>query len=253
MLSNELILRLETGIVERALNAVMRHGADTDLADAVRRFRDDERRHADSWTRLNRLSEPEWYREDGTRLLRVPPLADRLAQVAASHPRICPLVFWMQLAQEEHSIEISRRCLRMPAHALEPRYAAVYGEHLRDEVRHVQIDCHLIERFHATQSRTARRVTAGVFRYVLSHLFLRPVRSSVRIVDMLASEYRQLEPMVPQMVRELRDLANNDDYQRMMYSRQTTPITFAQFDAHPEFHSMSRVLRAYAPASGRAR
>ena len=154
----------------------------------------------------------------------------------------------MQLTQEEHSIEISRRCLRMPAGALEPRYAAVYGEHLRDEVRHVQVDCHLIERFYAAQSLTARRMTAMVFRWVLANLFLRPARSSVRVIEVLASEYHELRPLVPRMVRELRALVADEAYNQMMYSRQTTPLTFELFDAFPEFHSMSRVLRAYTPA-----
>jgi hypothetical protein len=248
MLSNELTLRLETTFVDSALNAVTRHPAiDSELTFAVQRFRDDETQHAESWRRLNRLSEPDWYRTDGPRLVRVSPIIDRMARALARVPDLCPLVFWIQLAQEEHSIEISRRCLRMPPDVLEPRYAAVYGEHLRDEVRHVQIDCHLIERFYGAQSLTARRVTARIFRWILANLFLRPARSAVRIVEVLASEHRELRPQLPQMVRELRALTTNDGYQQMMYSRQTTPLTFELFDAFPEFHSMSRVLSAYSP------
>jgi hypothetical protein len=137
----------------------------------------------------------------------------------------------------------------MPVGALEPRYAAVYGEHLRDEVRHVQVDCHLIERFHSAQSLAARRMTAAAFRWITSNLFLRPARSSVRVLEVLTSEYRELRPLLPRMVRELRALVTDDAYNQMMYSRQTTPLTFAMFDAFPEFHSMSRVLRAYTPVS----
>jgi P-aminobenzoate N-oxygenase AurF len=248
MFSNEMTLRLETSFVDTALNAISRHGViDAELAAAVRRFRDDERRHADGWRRLNQLSEPDWYRTDGPRLVRVSPVLDRLSKVLARHPAFCPLIFWIQLAQEEHSIEISRRCLRMPVDVLEPRYAAVYGEHMRDEVRHVQIDCHLIEQFYASQSLAARRITAGVFRWILSNLFLRPARSAVRIVEVLASEHQELQPLLPQMIRELRALVANDGYQQMMYSRLTTPLTFELFDAFPEFHSMSTVLRAYTP------
>jgi hypothetical protein len=32
-----------------------------------------------------------------------------------------------------------------------------------------------------------------------------------------------------------------------MYSRRTTPLTFALFDEFPEFHQMRCVLRAYKP------
>jgi hypothetical protein len=249
MLSNELILRLETQFVDRALAAVTRHGEiHADLTERVRRFRDDELRHADSWKRLNRLSEPDWYTDDRPRLVTVPPLVKMVAALVVRYPAACPVIFWLQLAQEEHSIEISRRCLRLPAGLLEPRYAAVYGAHLRDEVRHVQVDCRLIERFHAVQSPVARRLTAAAFKWLIEHCFLKPVRSTVRVLDVLASEYPELRPMLPRMIGELRKLAGNTGYQHMMYSRETTPLTFELFDAFPEFHSMRRVLLAYTPA-----
>jgi hypothetical protein len=249
MLSNELILRLETQFVDRALAAVTRsreiHG---DLTERVRQFRDDELRHADSWKRLNRLSEPDWYTDDRPRLVTVPPFVERVAALVVRYPAACPVIFWLQLAQEEHSIEISRRCLRVPAGRLEPRYAAVYGAHLRDEVRHVQVDCRLIERFHAVQSPLARRLTAAAFKWLIEHCFLKPVRSTVRVLDVLTSQYPELRPMLPRMIGELRMLARNTGYQHMMYSRETTPLTFELFDAFPEFHSMRRVLLAYTPA-----
>lgn len=256
MLANELILRLETSFMDTALAAVTRHDhACAELADAVRRFHDDEVRHAEGWRQLNRLSEPRWYPTDRPRLLRVPRIADRLAKAVAPYPIAWPVILWIQLSQEERSIEISRRCLRMAPGTIEPRYAAVYGEHLRDEARHVQLDCHLIERVYAAQSLTARRLTARVFRWVLANLFLRPARSSVRVVEVLASEYRELRPRLPQMARELRALVGNDAYQEMMYSRRTTPLTFDLFDTFPEFHAMRTVLRAYIPAgcAGRPR
>jgi hypothetical protein len=251
MLSNELILRLETGFLDTALDAVVRRNGGVgseDLIEALRRFRDDEQRHAEGWRRLNLLSEPEWYRTGQRRLVYVPAALDVVAHALARHPFACPVVFWIQLVQEERSIEISRRCLRMSRDVIEPRYAAVYGEHLRDEVRHVQLDCHLIERFHASQSLAMRRVTAALFRWVMANMFLRPSRSAVRVVQALVAEHPELHPLRPTMVRELRALTSNAEYQQMMYSRRTTPITFALFDRFSEFHSMRQVLRAYTPA-----
>ena len=254
MLSNELIARLEADVVDHCLGAVQRMaGLDPALAEAVARFRDDERRHADSWHRLNRLSEPTWYRAGGRGpLVGVPPLAGRLAPLVARWSWSVPAILWIQLLQEERSIDISRRCLRLPAGTLEPRYAAVYREHLRDEVRHVQLDCHLIRHVHATQSPAGRRATAAVVRRAVGQFFLRPARSAVRLVTVLAGEFPELRPLVPAMTRELRGLADDQRYQEMMYSRATTPIAFAMFDACPEFHAMREVLRAYTPdAQGR--
>ena len=56
---------METEFLVAALSAVESRQGDRrqppDLHAAVLRFRDDERRHADIWHNLNRLSEPAWY------------------------------------------------------------------------------------------------------------------------------------------------------------------------------------------------
>ena len=61
------------------------------------------------------------------------------------------------------------------------------------------------------------------------------------------SEYPELAPLLPRMLQELKDLRNSMEYHEMMYSRRSTPMTFALFDEFPEFHQMGSVLRAYAP------
>jgi len=249
MLSNELIARLEADVVDRCLTAVERTGdLPPELADAVAGFRADERRHAEAWHRLNALSEPAWYgRAARSTLLGVPPLAGQLAPILARQPWAIAAILWIQLLQEERSIDISRRLLRMPAEAIEPRYAAVYREHLRDEVRHVQLDARLIAHVHARQTPAARRWTAACLRWVVGRFFLRPARSADRLLAILAGEFPELGPMVPTMRRELRAVADDDRYHAMMYSRSSTPTSFGLFDAHPEFHAMRRVLRAYTP------
>lgn len=252
MVASELILLLETECLTATLDAV-HAAADDDLRAAVGQFAADERRHADIWRRLSRLSEPRWYADADHVLCRPTPGLRGLARVLAARPLWWPVVFWVQLAQEERSIDISRRSLRLPADRLEPRYAAAYREHLRDEVRHVQIDCHLIERFYATRSMAVRRFSAAIFRRLIGGVFLRPMRSTVRVAGVLAAEYPELAPLLPRIRRELAALAEDDAYHRMMYSREGTPITFAWFDRFEEFRSLGRVLRAYDPPSRRSR
>ena len=247
MLSNELILLLETTVLARTLAAVQPH-ADPPLRELIAGFAAEERRHAETWRRLNRLSEPGWYAGTDRVLCRVPAGLPALAAQLARHPAAWPVLLWLQLSQEERSIEISRRCIRVPAERMEPRYAAAYREHLRDEVRHVQIDCHLLERFHATSAAAVRRATAALLRPILGAMFLRPSRSAAGVVRRLAGEFPELRPLLPRMIAELRALPETSGaYQRMMYSRATTPITFAWFDRCPEMHGMRRVLRGYEP------
>lgn len=250
MMANEIIAFMETEFLGAALTAVASQGDQgqpADLHTAVLRFRDDERRHAGIWQNLNRLSEPAWYASATRRLINIPRGALMAARLIASHPVAFPVVFWIQLVQEERSLEISRRCMRVPPEVMEPRYATAYGAHLPDEARHVQIDRHLIDHFYRPRSLAVRQASALLFRMIVGTLLVTPVYSTGRVVRVLAVEYPELAPLVRRMLHELKELRSSDEYHEMMYSRRSTPVTFALFDEFPEFHQMRAVLRAYEP------
>ena len=221
MMANEIIAFMETEFLVAALSAVEARQGDPrqppGLQAAVRRFRDDERRHAHIWHNLNRLSEPEWYASTNWRLLGIPRAALTAARLVARRPVAFPVVFWLQLVQEERSLEISRRCMRVPPQAMEPRYAAAYTAHLPDEARHVQIDRHLIDRYYRPRSIAVRRATALLFRAIVGTLLMTPVRSTARVVRILAAEYPELAPLVPRMLDELGSLQDSVAYHEMMY------------------------------------
>jgi hypothetical protein len=151
------------------------------------------------------------------------------------------------LALEERSLEISRRCLRMPADKIEPRYLAVYRTHAKHEVRHVQLDWHLIERFYAPLSPQSRRLNSRLLRVAVAHFFLPPTRSAVRVVRRLIAEFPELRPVRKLMQSQLANVGDDPAYQSMMYSRESTPITFSLFDRFEEMHAMRTVLRSYEP------
>ena len=131
---------------------------------------------------------------------------------------------------------------------IEPRYRDMYEHHLRDEVRHVQMDRILIDRFYARQSAGGRRFNARLFATMISRFFLRPTRSAMTVVDRLVVERPDLAPLRQKIVDQLEAVAQNPDYHAMMYSRASTPITFELFDRFDEMRRMTRVLRSYQPA-----
>jgi hypothetical protein len=64
------------------------------------------------------------------------------------------------------------------------------------------------------------------------------------------TQHPDLAPLLPEMVRQLKQLSDCPDYHEMMYSRKTTPITFALFDRFEEMHAIRHVLHSYRPNSG---
>ena len=255
MFANELIAFLEREFLDAVLQAVRsaNHAGDgwAALCDAVARFRADEQQHLVLWRRLNLLSDPERYTRRDRQFLHVPGVLTQLARFAARHPGVVPAVLWIQLAQEERSLEMSRRSARLPAHAIEPRYAAVYRAHARDEVRHVRIDCRLIERFYAGRSKPVCWTTALILDRLLAGAFMIPGASTRRVIARLVEDCPELRPLWPVFRRQLRAVRCNPDYLRMMYSRETTPVLFAMFDRFPEFARLRSALPAYDPILSR--
>jgi hypothetical protein len=225
--------------------ALARQDPDDDLAACLDGFVAEERRHVAYWRRLNRLAEPSWYARRDECVIRLPAAARRALGFLTSRPRTFPAVFWVMLALEERSLDISRRCLRMEPDAAEPSFREAYRHHLRDEARHVQLDRHLIERYYAPLPRRRREWNARLLALLIGRFFLPPTRSAARVVGLLAREFPEIEPRRREITQQLRSVGRDPAYHEMMYSRSTTPRTFALFDRFPEMRRMERVLHSY--------
>jgi hypothetical protein len=241
---NEVITYFETALAPFALSALSQATPDPALRECLAGFLADEARHAAMFGRLNRLSAPGWYDDSPFRLLAVPPGVRWATALATRRAASFPALIWIFLAAEEHSVEVSRRSAANAAQ-LEPHWAAAYRAHALDEVRHVQIDLHLVDHFHGPRGVWARRANAEVVRFVLGHLLLAPKRSAERVLGQLVREFPEARGTAGALKVELRALDASAAYQAMMYSRESTPFTFAAFDRHPEFHGASSILRAY--------
>lgn len=129
---------------------------------------------------------------------------------------------------------IGRRYAQLDRNLLEPAFVAAYQAHLEDEVRHVQLDWHLLERFYASRPRWLRRLNARLLEAFVVGLFLRPRRANVRLIDLLIERFPELAARRGELVRATRSLAGNAGYRRMMYSPEATPIAGALFESLPE-------------------
>jgi hypothetical protein len=132
----------------------------------------------------------------------------------------------------------------MEPELIEPQFLATYRAHAEDEVRHVQLDWHLLERVYLSQPAWLRRLYARLLEALMVGVFLKPKRANVRLIDLLVAEFPELRPMRPRLVQAVRGLVDSPGYRQMMYSAEATPISRALFDLLPEFASLRRRLFA---------
>jgi hypothetical protein len=253
---NELIAFFEGSFASSVLGALAESGQQghaEEWSQCLHRFLDDEAKHIRWWRELNRLSDPARYRDADSQIIKFSPALLRLLHAITSRPSQFPVVFWIMLALEERSLDISKRVIKADRKLIEPRYRLIYKQHLKDESRHVQMDWHLIGRFYGDRSKRTQNLNARLLSFMMGEFFLKPNRSAVRVVTQLAAEHVELARRLPDMIRQLKLLRRNPEYHAMMYSRSTTPILFSLFDRFPAMHRMRNVLMAYEPRNCESR
>lgn len=137
---------------------------------------------------------------------------------------------------------IAKRYAAMDPALIEPQFVAVNRAHAEDEVRHVQLDWHLLEQFYESRSSWVRRLNANLLEAVLVGLLLKPKRTNLRLVDLLVEEFPELRTLRPRLRQAVRGLVDNPEYRQMMYSPDATPISRALFELLPEFASLQHRL-----------
>lgn len=247
LMQNEIICLFEQEFAARALPALLcpRNRLPGDLQEALAQFLADEREHTKMFRSLNRLAASEWYGASDYHILQLPAAFLALLRQITSRPRMFPMVFWVMLMMEERSLMISRRYARMDPEVLEPQFAATYQAHLEDEVRHVQLDWHLLERFFERRPKWQRRLNARLLEAFVVGLFLKPRRANVRLVDLLIEKFPALMPRRRMLVAAVHGLGDSPGYRRMMYSPDATPISDMLFSSLPELRRVRMRLFAH--------
>ena len=235
---------LATNVLPALYNRPDRIGAD--LADDLRRFEAEERRHSQWFREMNHRVDPSRFRLDEGSYVFIPADAKMRAVSTwfARRPFAFPFWILLMLLQEERSISIARECLKQP-HQMEPAFLNLHRKHLADEVDHVQWDLKLIERVWLPMPLWKRLLQARLFGAMMSEFFTAPKRAGKAVLQALLDEFPELESLGPELHRELGDLRNSRDYHASLYSRSMTPRGFALFDELPEFRDMGRFLLAY--------
>jgi len=241
---NELICFFEQEVGGPALLALLRDSnrMPPELVSSLRQFLVDEQQHSQAFRRLNQLAERQWYQAADYHILRLPrPLMALIRQIT-SRPTLLPMVLWFMLLMEERSLMIAKRYAAMAPELIEPQFLATYRAHAEDEVRHVQLDWHLLEQFYLRQPAWQRRLNARLLEALMVGLLLKPRRTNVRLVDLLIAEFPELRPMRPRLIQAVYNLGDDPGYRQMMYSAEATPISRALFDLLPEFAGLRRRL-----------
>jgi hypothetical protein len=234
---NELIAWFESGFSSTLRALMQADGLPEQLKSLLPDFLEDEQRHQKTWWSLNRCADPHRYPRDSAAISKIAPLGQTLMRWLASRPLNYPVAIWLMLILEEHGNEIARRCAAKRPDEIEPHFAAAYLAHVRDEVRHVQIDWHLLEWVWPSLPPWRRHMNVALFRRVIRNLLFKTDHAAIAVVRELVRERSRLRPLLPRLRAELSEVGKNPEFRSMMFSIRSSPIAFYLLDRFPELHS----------------
>jgi hypothetical protein len=235
---NELIAWFENGFSATLQSLMQSEVLPESLKSLLSDFLEDERRHQEIWWTLNRCADPQRYSRDMAAISKIAPLGQNLMRWLARHPLKYPVTIWIMLILEEHGNEIARRCAAKRPDQIEPHFAAAYMAHVRDEVRHVQIDWHLLEWAWPRLRGWRRYVNVSIFRWVVNHMLFNTEHAAISVVEELVRERPRLHSLLPRLRAELRGVGQNREFRSMMLSVRTSPIVFHLLDRFPELQGV---------------
>lgn len=253
---NEQFVFLEEYFLVRVLRRLLRGDArvalPADLRACLEGFVAEEVKHTEMFRRLAQLMHPR-YAERDFFFLRLGRAERVLLSAMERRPDLLAFWCWLALAFEEKTVDYFRHFARheqqRPDLPLDPLCYEVHRLHMLDEVRHVQLDHHLIHHVYAACGPLLRGLNVRLITRTLA-AYTRPKRTNLRIVEALAARHPRLDAR--RLSREVRALAQCATWQEVSYSRSNVPQTFALFDAYPELHGLARVLLCYEPPRGAA-
>jgi P-aminobenzoate N-oxygenase AurF len=250
---NEYIMMLEADLVERLLSPLRRHpnvAGNRTLVRCLSTMIEEENHHYRCFVALNRACFPDLYRTRERYFSDLPWQSRALLATAGLLAGRFAFALWYLMAMEESSTALARDLSRNPVTEtlgpLEPTFAAVHAEHLKDEVRHLQIDGTLIDLCLGSSSRGRRVLNATLFKTMLAAV-TRPTRtgSGVKVIRELVRQMPELSWRESEMIAAVLALKDDRGYQTSLFNRKAMPLTFGVFDRTQEFHDLTNAMMGY--------
>jgi len=250
---NEYIMMLEADLVERLLLPLRRRrevAREPALLRCIDTMIEEEKHHFQCFAALNRACFPALYADRDRYFSKLPLLPRALFSAVGWLTGRLAFALWYLMAMEESSTALARDLARNPTTEtlgeIEPAFAALHREHMKDELRHLQVDGILAELCLTTAGRATRALNATLFKTMLG-VVTRPTRrgSGVKVIRELIRQMPELSSRQGEMIRAVLALRHDEAFQRSLFNRTAMPLTFGVFDASPELATLTKRMVGY--------
>lgn len=241
----ELFIVFEQSVI-RALPAVLaRRDLPAVLRETLECFVVEESKHIEMFWRLLETSEPHLYAKRSMHFASVSQAECLFMRRATRHPDLFLAWIWLTIFLEERTLFVSRQYMkaeRAKPGVIDSLHANVHAFHFMDEVRHCQIDQHLISTLYEPQPRWRKWLCAIMHRRALRG-FVNPGRTARRVLARLGAEFPQLRAcIIPALLAELPRIGERSDFRTLHFGARALPRNLELLSRYPEHAAALRLL-----------
>jgi hypothetical protein len=217
------------------------------LRGAVLEFMEDEEKHSEMFWRILERAEPQLYVRRKYFFLNMNNMQRQAIRAMVARPEHFLVWVWAAIFFEERTLDYSRHYVsaqKTDPGAIDPLFSRCHRLHLVDEARHHEIDFHLLRELYDPEPWMKRRL-AGLMMYRLMRIFVSPRRISLRIIERMAKEFSGPSwGTLSALWRELPQLAKNEDFHQIAFSRAAVGRTLELLARYPEMDRIWGLLKA---------
>lgn len=251
---NEYIMMLEADLVDWLLLPLKSHPrvrSDAALQQAIQTMIEEEHYHYACFVKLNRACRPDIYPPPRERVFsEIPFWGTAMFRLAGVLANKLAFALWYVMALEESSMALARDMERRNSTEtlgdLDPAFASVHIQHMKDEARHINVDGLLIDLCIGAEPAWRRRINVRLFGAMLPGIMV-PTRSGagVKVVRQLVQDMPELQDREAELVQAVLSLGKNEAYRKSLFNRQIMPMTFRLFDQTDELQDLQKWMPGY--------
>ena len=235
---------LEENILVQVLQKVLRKAdVPVDLRTALEIFIEEEEKHTEMFWRTLEKAEPNWYNpsERKFKLYNISKPQQFLLDIVLSMPNTFLLWIWTAIFFEERTVDYCKQYLvfdKKNKEKLDSTFLTIHRYHYKDEVRHYQMDQHLLKHLYDPQPKW-KRVLCGKMFYKLIESYTSPRRTSIRVLEILKKEYSiEHHPLLDKLESELPLLSKSESFQEVGFSKKALKKTLKLFAQYSELDQL---------------
>lgn len=224
-------------VIERLINDPF-IGSDNDLLSCITVMLDEEAAHHKMFHELNIQCMPEVYRDKVRYFIQLSGVEKFFINNVIKLRFGMIFMVFLILIMEEYSVRVSRSLMKSRVTEglgeIDNAFIDIHRKHFIDEIRHVHIDVHLLERLIGSAGGFKRGFNSLVTKRFLKEI-LTPKRAGINVIRHLVYEFPELASLQQEMMVSLRSFSVDPTIQYGEISREEAPLMSYLLELYPEF------------------